>query len=118
MHGRTIATALAGDAPNNTVTNTPMLEPLPGQLEVQFTKQLIDNETNRVIGNSIISSKPLVALKSGLYKFDYTLTPKQLNLLSCTNTPGLLWLFVQTEIHAYFGLQQSARFYYLYWQQL
>lgn len=87
MHGRTIATALAGDAPNNPVTNSPMLEPLPGQLEVPFTKQLIDNETNRVVGNSIISSKPLVALKSGLYKFDYSLTPKQLNLLSCTNTP-------------------------------
>ena len=52
MHGRTIATALAGSTPSIAGTNppVPMLESLPGQLDVEFTKQLLDDETNRVIG--------------------------------------------------------------------
>ncbi len=84
MHGRTVATALAGDPPNNSVNNSPMLEPLSGQQDVQFTKQLIDQETNLVSGNSIISSKPLMALKNGYYKFKYDLiSPQQLSLLNC-----------------------------------
>ncbi len=85
MHGRTIATALAGSTPAipGTYPPVPMLEPLPGQLNVEFTKQLLDDETNRVIGKSIISSKPLVVLKSDYYDFKYELHPEQLSLLAC-----------------------------------
>jgi hypothetical protein len=80
MHGRTVATALAGDAPTQ-------LDPLASINTKNFTKQLIDDETNRVLGKSIISTKALVVPKAGLYKFRYELNPEQLTLLSCTNQP-------------------------------
>ncbi len=80
MHGRTVATALAGDAPTQ-------LDPLTSVNTKNFTKQLIDDETNRVLGKSIISTKALVVPKTGLYKFRYELNPEQLTLLSCTNQP-------------------------------
>ena len=84
MHGRTVATALAGEAPKN-ADGTPMLDALSSQNSATFTKQLIDNETNRVIGNSIISSKPFVVIKDmSTYSFDYSLSPKQLSLLTCS----------------------------------
>ncbi len=87
MHGRTVATALAGETPKN-ADGTPMLDALSSQNETPFTKQLLDNETNRVIGKSIVSSKPFVVLKdNSTYSFDYSLAAKQLSLLSCTNQP-------------------------------
>jgi YD repeat-containing protein len=88
MHGRTIATALAGEAPKN-ADGSLMLDTLESKNEQLFTKQLIDRETNVVMGNSITSSKPFVVLKdNSTYAFDYALTPKQLNLISCsTNQP-------------------------------
>jgi hypothetical protein len=49
MHGRTIATALAGYAPS-------AMDNLPEYDSVNFTEQLLDNETNNVIGNSPYSS--------------------------------------------------------------
>lgn len=88
MHGRTVATALAGEAPKN-ADGSLMLDTLESKNEQLFTKQLLDKETNTVVGNSIISSKPIVVLKdNSTYAFDYTLTPKQLSLVSCsTNQP-------------------------------
>ncbi|MEQ1767158.1 MAG: hypothetical protein ABL859_06990, partial [Methylotenera sp.] len=87
MHGRTVATALAGETPKN-ADGTPMLDALSSQNETQFTKQLLDNETNRVIGKSIVSSKPFVVLKdNSTYFFDYSLAAKQLSLLSCNSQP-------------------------------
>ena len=86
MHGRTIATALAGEVPKNG-DGSPMLDTLESKNEQLFTKQLIDKETNIVIGNSIISSKPIVVMKdSSTYSFDYSLSPKQLSLFSCSPT--------------------------------
>jgi len=88
MHGRTIATALAGESPKN-ADATLMLDTLESKNEQLFTKQLIDKETNIVVGNSIISSKPIVVMKdNSTYSFDYSLSPKQLSLISCsTNQP-------------------------------
>jgi len=87
MHGRTVATALAGETPKNP-SGTALMDALDSQNETPFTRQLIDNETNRVDGNSIISSKPLVVMKDNMtYSFDYILAPKQLSLLSCTGQP-------------------------------
>lgn len=88
MHGRTIATALAGEAPKN-ADGTLMVDELDSKTQQTFTKQLIDKETNTVVGNSIISSKPIVVMKdNSTYAFDYSLTPKQLSLISCsTNQP-------------------------------
>ncbi len=91
MHGRTIATALAGEAPKN-ADGSLMLDTLESKNEQPFTKQLIDKETNIVIGNSITSSKPFVVLKdNSTYAFDYALTPKQLNLISCSNNQPICY---------------------------
>jgi RHS repeat-associated protein len=79
MHGRTVATALAGGAPNQ-------LDPLASVNTKNFTKQLIDDETNRVVGKSIISTKALVVPKEGLYKFRYELNPEQVTLLNCNGS--------------------------------
>lgn len=76
MHGRTVATALVADAPLQ-------LDTLTSKNSRNFTKQLIDPETNRVVGRSIISSKPLIVPKAGRYSFHYELNPEQLKLLSC-----------------------------------
>ncbi|MBX2887990.1 MAG: LysM peptidoglycan-binding domain-containing protein [Ferruginibacter sp.] len=85
MHGRTIATALAGESPKN-ADGSLMLDTLESKNEQLFTKQLIDRETNIEVGNSIISSKPIVVLKdNSTYSFDYSLSPKQLSLISCSN---------------------------------
>ncbi len=77
MHGRTIATALAGESPQ-------ALEALPSKNKKYATKQLIDNETNRVVGKSIISSKSIAALNDATYTFKYQLNPEQLKVLSCS----------------------------------
>jgi hypothetical protein len=77
MHGRTIATALAGAAPQ-------ALEALPSLNKKYVTKQLLDDETNRVIGKSIISSKSIASLQDGPFTFKYQLNPEQLQLLACT----------------------------------
>lgn len=77
MHGRTIATALAGESPQ-------ALEALPSKNKKYATKQLIDNETNRVVGKSIISSKSIAALNDATFTFKYQLNPEQLQQLSCS----------------------------------
>ncbi|MEO9023275.1 MAG: RHS repeat-associated core domain-containing protein [Ginsengibacter sp.] len=82
MHGRTVATALAGDAPKN-ADSTNVLDPLESSNIKTVTKQLIDNETNHILGKSIISSKSLVVEKKGDYKFNYELNPEQLKLAAC-----------------------------------
>jgi len=80
MHGRTIATALAGDAPTQ-------LDQLKSYKPVNFTQELLDNETNNVQGTSIISTKTIVVEKGGqTYLFNYQLNPQQLSLLTCADT--------------------------------
>lgn len=85
MHGRTIATALAGDAPKQENNVDDRLEPLPSINSRNFTRQLIDDETNRIVGRSIISTKTLTVLKTGNYNFNYQLSPEQLSVLSCSS---------------------------------
>ena len=79
MKGRAIATALAGNKPDN-------LDALPSLASATktITRQLIDNETNNVHGNSIISSKSLVVPKAGDYQFNYLLSPEKLRMMLCT----------------------------------
>lgn len=79
MKGRTVATALAGNKPTN-------LDALPSLAAANktITRQLIDNETNNVHGNSIISSKSLVVPKAGDYQFNYSLSPEKLRMMLCT----------------------------------
>ncbi|MBK7883796.1 MAG: hypothetical protein IPJ81_08340 [Chitinophagaceae bacterium] len=76
MHGRTVATALAGNTPEN-------LDALPSFNSESFTKQLIDEQTNTISGTSILTTKALAVPKAGLYKFNYELNPDQFKLLNC-----------------------------------
>lgn len=77
MHGRTVATALSGSKPAS-------LDPLPSYTNAlkPVTRQLID-ETNTVVGNSIIMSKPLMVAMAGNYTFNYSLSPDKFSLLNC-----------------------------------
>jgi RHS repeat-associated protein len=81
MKGKTIATALAGDAPVN-------LKALPSFANATktITRQLVDGETNNVHGNSIISSKSLMVAKAGNFQFNYYLSPEKLKMMLCTGT--------------------------------
>ncbi len=89
MLDRTVATALAGENPKN-ADGTSMLQQLDSKTEQTITKQLIDKETNLVNGNNITSSKSIVVLKdNSTYAFDYALTPKQLNLISCSTNQSV-----------------------------
>jgi RHS repeat-associated protein len=85
MHGRTIATALAGDNPAN-------LQALDYTNAVHYPNQdhssaltvnLLDVNSNSVKGNSIESVTSLLVPATTTYSFDYTLTPQSLSLNAC-----------------------------------
>ncbi len=89
MHGRTIATALAGLAPGNVIS-------LPyedqsiyhNQGGKSFTRNLLDPTTNITKGNSIESINTLLVPKSATYQFEYKLTPQTLQSDACANAPA------------------------------
>jgi RHS repeat-associated protein len=76
MHGRTVATALAGKAPDN-------LDTLPSYNTKIITKALLDPTTNIVDGRSIVSTSSIVLATNTNVAFNYNLTPDQLRLLNC-----------------------------------
>jgi RHS repeat-associated protein len=85
MHGRTIATALAGEAPANlsTLNYTDALY-YPGQNHTSaLTLNLLDSNTNIIKGNAIEAVSSLLVPYSTLYNFSYTLTPESLTLPTC-----------------------------------
>ena len=78
MHGRTIATALAGDLPPAT-----RLDYLPSKQDSYVTKTLTTPSNNIVTGLVIESSKGLLVAKQGLHKFNYSLLPETVNIKNC-----------------------------------
>ncbi len=80
MHGRTIATALAGTPANTS------LDILPSNLSRVITKKLLDSNNNIIKGNAIESIKNLVVTKSGSHYFNYSLAPESLQLADCNST--------------------------------
>lgn len=78
MHGRTVATALAGGSPES-------LQQLSSYSNRSITKNLLDKETNNIIGKSVISSKSIVVPAAGNYVFNYQLSPEKLQLLNCND---------------------------------
>ncbi|WP_162915796.1 LamG-like jellyroll fold domain-containing protein [Paraflavitalea soli] len=78
MHGRTIATALAGKP----VTK---MDTLASNKPFYFTKKLIDSTTNIINGTSIESSKGLVVTRAGDHRFKYSLLPDSINIKDCGN---------------------------------
>lgn len=85
MHGRTIATALAGEAPANlaSLNYTDALY-YPGQNHTSaLTLNLLDSNTNIVKGNAIEAVSSLLVPYNTTYTFSYTLTPESLTLPTC-----------------------------------
>jgi hypothetical protein len=85
MHGRTVATALAGDPTvgiDSIINNTDY--PLATGV---LRNDLLTPATNIIQGNSIVSVSTILAPATTAYNFTYKLNPAILQLLSCTNQP-------------------------------
>jgi len=82
MHGRTIASALAGDAPTNLVALD--LTQYPNQTGTNINRNLLDNNSNVVKNNSIESVNTLLVPATTNYSFRYELNADKLSLTSCT----------------------------------
>ena len=78
MHGRTIATALAGSQPQG-------MSPLPSNNTKTITETLADPATASVRGLSMISQKSLVVSLADTYNFSYSLLPDSLQQSNCQN---------------------------------
>jgi YD repeat-containing protein len=86
MHGRTIATALAGNAPANlqSLNAATDLINYPGQQGTAITRNLLDNSTNVIKDNSIESVSTILVVKDNTpHTFNYGLTNLQLQLANC-----------------------------------
>jgi len=85
MHGRTIATALAGDAPTGM---TGVFNPAhyPNQQGTELTRDLLNGNTNVVKGNSVESVNTILIAVPTSFHFEYKLTPEALPL-TANNAP-------------------------------
>jgi YD repeat-containing protein len=82
MHGRTIATALAGEAPANVIPIKNNTDDYP-QATTAFTEQLLTPATNLVRGNSIESISTFLVPANTNYAFSYTLDPAIFSQANC-----------------------------------
>lgn len=80
MHGRTVATALAGD------TAASKLQRLLSYESVMQTDNLITPVNNIIKDNNIQSAKSILVPDSGNYIFNYTLSPESLSLNDCKDS--------------------------------
>jgi YD repeat-containing protein len=76
MHGRTIATALAGAAPSS-------LQSLNSRRDSVVTERLVTPETNISKDLVMESQKSLVVTKAGTFHFDYRLDPDSIRIKGC-----------------------------------
>ncbi|HVM86891.1 MAG TPA: hypothetical protein VMT76_01800 [Puia sp.] len=76
MHGRTIATALAGEAPSG-------LDKLSSNVLQSVTENLSDSNSNVVKDLSMESQKGLLVSNDGYYQFNYKLDPQSLQMPGC-----------------------------------
>ncbi|MBL7726084.1 MAG: hypothetical protein JNM68_00285, partial [Dinghuibacter sp.] len=79
MHGRTVATALAGDHPAK-------MDTLLSKNSRSITKNMLDASNNTINGNTITSVKSFPVAKAGNYQFKYSLWPDSLNTTTCTGS--------------------------------
>jgi RHS repeat-associated protein len=86
MHGRTIATALAGDAPPGIAALNLTDGQYPGQAGTPITRNLLNGNANAVRGNSIEAFTTLLVPVTTAYTFNYALTPPIDSTASCKNT--------------------------------
>lgn len=80
MHGRTIATALAGSLPDSVRMDT-----LASKRTFTVTEPLLDPQGQVIDGFSIINTTGLTVPVTGVYKIDYQLTPQALGITDCKN---------------------------------
>ncbi len=76
MHGRTIATALAGTPPAN-------LDALPSYQTRYMTKNLLAEGRNTRTDRGIVSSNTILVAKEGPHQFHYELGPQSAEILAC-----------------------------------
>lgn len=79
MKGRTVATALAGNAPDN-------LFQLSSFDSLRQTDQLLSLSNNIVRENKIVANKSILVPKDGRYDFHYSLSAESLSLDDCKET--------------------------------
>jgi RHS repeat-associated protein len=73
MHGRTVATALAG-------TPQAKLDQLPSKNEKVLTRKLLDEKSNIIRGTEIQAQKALLVARAGQHHFKYSLMPDSLSI--------------------------------------
>ena len=78
MHGRTIATALAGIPPAST-------SPLPSYGSKTITETLADSNSVAIIGQSMVSQKSLMVPMADTFYFNYNFLPDVYNNANCQN---------------------------------
>lgn len=79
MHGRTIATALAGVQPLG-------MAALPSNTSRTITETLADSNSVFIRGQSMISQKSLLVPMADTFTFNYSLTPDVLNQNNCQSS--------------------------------
>jgi RHS repeat-associated protein len=83
MHGRTVATALAGAAPTGVTALN--LSNYPGQAGTSITRNLLNGNSNAVRDNSIVSVNTLLVPVTTAYNFTYQLGPLYDSVNPCGN---------------------------------
>ncbi|MBS1563114.1 MAG: hypothetical protein JST39_01945, partial [Bacteroidetes bacterium] len=82
MHGRTIATALAGETPDSI-----KLDKLPSFDTANITVSLADPSTNVIKDLSMETQKGLLVEKKGWHTFTYKLNPQSMQQAGCDSVP-------------------------------
>jgi RHS repeat-associated protein len=80
MHGRTIATALAGKP-------SASLDTLTSSRQVMLTKKLLDSSNNVVQGTDIVAISSLMVTQTGSHRLQYSVGKDSINLKDCNNVP-------------------------------
>jgi hypothetical protein len=78
MHGRTIATGLAGVAPTS-------MAPLASYDSIEVTENLVDSNSSFLENWSMVNQKALLVSAAGNYAFNYKLDPASLIEKNCEN---------------------------------
>jgi|GEM_PF-612151 len=94
MHGRTIATALAGNSPASLKPldiGNPNIYDL--QKDANITSNLLSSGTNTVKDNALESVNTILVPASGIYNFSYHLDPAALQLPKCSS-PDLCYKYI------------------------
>jgi RHS repeat-associated protein len=79
MHGRTVATALAGGQPTG-------MDTVLSKNNRSVTKNLLDANNNVLSGRTLTSTKTFLVPQNGAYRFVYNLHPDSLSLGTCAGT--------------------------------